>query len=432
MPPSDPARRHWEKAAGRLAARINAVTWLERFAPAAFGVGSAAASTLYALRRLRHPDGPAWLVLACGLGLAALAAWRPARRAFFARSDARVLLEYQLRLDAALSAAAAGVGPWPGAGAGPVRILRWRAGATLGWLAAAGVVIAAGQWLPVPAAEGGTTRPVEPPPALAETEAWLRDLRALDVAQPESVAALEARAQELAARSPEDQYSHSALEAADTLRDQTADALRRLARALEAGAGSLEPLADPQARPDDAQLRALGNQLAAALSGLRAGELSPRADLLRQLAGVDAAGLRNLTAAQAAQLARRLGAAGQGVRGIPGAMGAGAPIAAGTQPGGMPGAGGPGGGGPPAPLAFKADASDAGAGRMQAVTNPDLSRAALGDLLDTQRGAHEVDPTKALAPVAAGAVAAPAAGGEAVWVNRLTPGERAVLKDFFQ
>jgi hypothetical protein len=43
-----------------------------------------------------------------------------------------------------------------------------------------------------------------------------------------------------------------------------------------------------------------------------------------------------------------------------------------------------------------------------------------------------VDPAKAVGPVSAGAVAAPASGGDAVWVNRLTPSERAALTTFFK
>lgn len=57
---------------------------------------------------------------------------------------------------------------------------------------------------------------------------------------------------------------------------------------------------------------------------------------------------------------------------------------------------------------------------------------ALGDKLGEQLGTHEVDPSKAVGPSSAGAIAAPAAGGEAVWVNRLTPAERAALKNFFK
>ena len=61
-----------------------------------------------------------------------------------------------------------------------------------------------------------------------------------------------------------------------------------------------------------------------------------------------------------------------------------------------------------------------------------LKNLALGDKLGTSAGAHDVDPQKSAGPMSAGAVAAPASGGEAVWVNRLTPAERAALNKFFK
>jgi hypothetical protein len=83
-------------------------------------------------------------------------------------------------------------------------------------------------------------------------------------------------------------------------------------------------------------------------------------------------------------------------------------------------------------MALANDASDAGDGKAEALKAASLGQIALGDKLGTTSGAHDVDPSKALGPVSAGAVAAPAKGGEAVWVNRLTPAERAALKNFYK
>jgi hypothetical protein len=81
---------------------------------------------------------------------------------------------------------------------------------------------------------------------------------------------------------------------------------------------------------------------------------------------------------------------------------------------------------------LSAQPSDVGEGTAQALTAGDLKRFSLGDKLGTTTGAHDVDPSAAVGPSAGGAVAAPASGGEAVWVNRLTPTERAALKRFFK
>jgi hypothetical protein len=61
-----------------------------------------------------------------------------------------------------------------------------------------------------------------------------------------------------------------------------------------------------------------------------------------------------------------------------------------------------------------------------------LKRFALGDKLGTSAGAHDVDPNKTAGPMSAGAISGAANGGEAVWVNRLTPAERAALKKHFK
>eukprot|EP01035_Chromulina_nebulosa_P008943 gene8943-12087_t len=73
--------------------------------------------------------------------------------------------------------------------------------------------------------------------------------------------------------------------------------------------------------------------------------------------------------------------------------------------------------------------SDAGDGISLGINGDALKRFSLGDKLGTTTGQHDKDPAKAAAPTSAGSVATPASGGEAVWVNRLTPAERA-LTDF--
>jgi hypothetical protein len=85
-----------------------------------------------------------------------------------------------------------------------------------------------------------------------------------------------------------------------------------------------------------------------------------------------------------------------------------------------------------APLSFSENASNTGPGKTETVSNDDFGRAALGDLLGTQKGEHDLDPSEAQPIISAGAPGAAGAGGDAVWVNRLTPAERAALSAFFK
>src|SRR6266540_7241582 len=105
------SRRSWETRTRVLAWRINTAIWLEHAAPPFFYAASAAAVSVFALRRLNGPVLIAWLSFAAlAVGIAFAVGWR-ARKRYFSPRDARVFLESQLRLDTRLTAASAGLVP---------------------------------------------------------------------------------------------------------------------------------------------------------------------------------------------------------------------------------------------------------------------------------------------------------------------------------
>ena len=419
------SRRFWETRARSLVWCINVGAWLERAAPAAFAVATPFAIGLVAFRRIGQPTGLVAVALIVSLFLTAVyAAWR-SRRAFFARSEALVLLESHLRLDTCLTAAAAGLVPWPTPPAELKPIVRWRLVVPAGWCAATVALLTLAAVVPV-ARDSAAPRFTGPAPSLLQTREMLAALQDLKSADPAALEKLAERTAELARRPNEAQFAHSALEAADALRDQTAAAAAALGRNLETAAAALD------AASNSADLKSASARLDAALQGLRDGALGANPDLLAQLPGT-LGELTKLTAAQRAQLAQQLGQAGQQTRGVAGAAGAGASVAKGegSATGGA-GAGGEGGGGEAAPLTLSNQIADIQTGKSEGLTLGDLSRVSLGDKLGTTSAAHTIDQNVALGPVAAGAVSAPAQGGDAVWVNRLTPAERAALKNFFK
>ena len=425
MLPGNP-RRFWETRARSLVWRINVGAWLERAAPAAFAVATPFAIAFVALRRLGQPTGSTLVAFGVSLTVAALyVGWR-VRAAFFTLPEALVLLESRLRLDTRLTAATAGLVPWPPAPAEWKPVMRWRLGIPAGWLAASIALVALALILPV-ARDAAAPRFTGPAPSLLQTKEMLAALQDLKTADPAELEKLAERTAELARRPNEAQFAHSALEAADALRDQTAAAAAALGRNLESAAAALD------AASNSADLKSAAARLDAALQGLRDGALGANPDLLAQLPG-NLGELTKLTAAQRAQLAQQLGQAGQQTRGVAGAAGAGAKIAKGdgSGEGAGTGSGGEGGGGEAAPLTLSNQVADIQTGKSEGLTLGDLSRVSLGDKLGTTSAAHTIDPNAALGPVAAGAVSAPAQGGDAVWVNRLTPAERAALKNFFK
>jgi hypothetical protein len=429
-------RQYWERTTALLAARINLVIWFERFAPVLFGICTLGAVSLYALRRLDRPVTWGWAGVLGGVMLGSAIVRMMAAGRFFSRQDARILLERQWGLDAALTAASAGVATWPPASARKSRVVAWRASGVSMWVVAAFALLGASVWLPVPLASTPPAVPIEKPPALTQTEAMLRELARADVASPESLEQLATQARELGQRPTEEQYTHSALEAADTLRDQTMSAIENLARDLESASSALAPLESSSGALADEVVKSASDQLGAALQGLRDGRIKPSENLLAGLNAAGAAHLRGLSPQQLSRLRNALNGAAGRARGVAGAAGAGARIA---RPGDGPGQEGPGPGDGgvqrgrgDAPLSFARDPSAAQNGIMQGLGNDDLSRATLGDLVETSKDRPDVDPAKAAGPMSTGAIATPARGGEAVWVDRLTPAERAVLKDFFK
>lgn len=427
----DEAKKFWERSSARLATHINCAIWLEQFAPVVFALSCAAAIALFALRRTAGPVSMAWLGLALGVVVAASAAWWRGRSRFHRPADARVVLESALRLDTRLSAAADGVTPWPPGTALP-RIVRWTSLAAPGWLAGALLMLAAGALVPVFGHTRPDRRPVEKPPALAQTETMLAELARLQVADPASLEELNAEARELAERSPEEQYTHSALEAADTLREQTMAAVQNLARNYDGASGALAPFESRDAAAQ-ADLSAASDRLAAALDGLRTGRLAGNRELTSLLSAA-----RQMSPEQLQQLRDKLSQAGANARGVAGAAGMDARMAGPTgEKADGPGEEGPGAGGitrgrGDAPLTMTGEPSAENSGTLQVLDNAGMERAALGDFVGMENGgAPKVDEKQRGGPVSAGATTSTAKGGEAVWVDRLSPADRAVLREFF-
>jgi hypothetical protein len=84
-----------------------------------------------------------------------------------------------------------------------------------------------------------------------------------------------------------------------------------------------------------------------------------------------------------------------------------------------------------APLTLSDEENDFGTKKNEAVSNTDMSRAQVGNMLALQDGKHEVDKS-IKGPQAAGAVQNAGQGGEQVWRESLTPEEKAVLKRVFR
>jgi hypothetical protein len=413
----------WIGKARRLALRRNLACWLELFLPLACGIAVAGAIALLVLRILKFPVTPFWIAVG-GILLAGVAvtAWLSSRR-FFTTNDALTRLDEVGRLHNRLTAAQAGVGDWPA----PRELkdgAHWNLSRLLGPIALSIFVLTGAAWVNVPDRRNHD-RVVEPPLAWGQVDSWLQTLDQSQLIQPESLEKLRAEMDELRQQPAENWYSQSSLEASDTLREKTEQALKSMLMDMQkaddavAAAGKLGQTSPP------GELKSVNESLQNALHGLEMGNLPMNKEMLSELKKIDAAKLKQIDPKLLAEMQQKLKA---GMKACEKCLG----------PSVRPGkeismqAGGEGGGGKPAPLTLKKSPTDLRSENTDTVSSDDVSHAALGDVTGINKGEHDVKKKAPKGPVTGGSIESNGQGGEAVWRDSLTPEEQKVLQRFFK
>jgi hypothetical protein len=428
-----PERSYWEAAAAKVRRRINSGFFLQAFLPVLVGLSLLQGCLLLLLRRWETGLAIGWIAFSCMLILGAAGAWGWSRKRYFTTDDGLVHLEMKLSLHNRLTAARAGLTAWPSPRPLP-QSLRWVwQRILLPPVFAGGFLLLAG-WVPVERQATLPHRAPDEPLAWQQVDAWAELLAEREVVDEENLAAWREQVQRLRDQEPEQWYTHSSLEAGDNLRDSAADSIRRLQSALEKAA---IPLTIARERMDDmpAGLQPLMQEhWLNALNELSSGALQLNKELLAQLAEVDFSSLQSLSQDQIdrlQQMLREMTEACATCLGAGTCDGEGGAFEGGAACS-IHGSGGISKGGSGAPLNFQEFPSLADSQRREAVSNPDLSRAALGDKLGTTQSAPEVDPDTFTGPVSAGGAVQEGDGGEAVWHSRLTPAEQRRLQQYFQ
>lgn len=434
----------WLRQAGRTRSKVNSGWWLARVAPLLVMAGVAGFAVIFVLRSrgMELALLRVWPWALGGGALIMLTGWLLARRQFISTAQAFVRLESELRLHNALTVAALGRGVWPALAPQADDGWRWRWPSVGGPLAAFVGSLALALWLPVSQAEGAKTPTVEPQ-AWAQMENWLQKLQEEQIVTEEEKEEHLAKIEALREQPPEKWFSHESLNAGDTLKEQLQRDIQRLAQNLATAERSLNALQNYASQLSAAAKDQLLKDFEQALADMKSGMLQLDPEMMKDLAGIDPKNLKGLSEEQMKQLRESMKKkAGDcnGMCGKPGFLGDGegeddelAELLGklGRGDGEGPGNGGITRGPGTAPLTLSQEENDFGTNKTEGVSNSDLSRAKVGDMMALQNGKHEVDKNFA-GTQAAGAVQNAGQGGEQVWRESLTPEEKAVLKRVFK
>lgn len=437
----------WRETAGRVARRVNLGWWIQTLAAPLIVVGIAGACTLLLVRR-HLPALPQWQLSLYAAGAVLLIgsiAFLIARRRFERPETAMVRIEDSMQMRNALSAARAGVAPWPSVPAKVDPGLSWNWQRVVIPPVAALAFLLAGLFIPVAAVSEDADAGPEEPLAWEQIEADIERLEQDEVIDENYLEETRKKLEELRSNDEEEWFSHSSLEATDSLKQQHASELERLERELERADRALGSLQKNAGSMPQGQKDQLMNQFDQALQGLQNGALKPNPELLEQLQQLDPNNLGQLNQEQLDQLRENMRKAGQACKDCQGGgggdewrdelldgQGNGDGQGDGDQPGNGPGGKGGVNRGPghaPGVLGKEGDEFDTG--DLEAMDAKDLSRSLPGDLLQLQDGEHEVDQN-ASKTQSGGDIGSTGSGGDRVWRESLDPEEQKALKRFFE
>lgn len=442
----DVLERLWKRRAASLSRRLNFAWWLERFNALALGGLLLFASILLAVRTWR----PEWIaplaigaVLAGLLAVLALAAHWLGRKHYVGAEAGLIRLDDRLSLNNRLVSAAARVGDWPefnAAGRGHADF-RWNLGRSLLPGLAALVLVLAASWVPIPQRAAKPPTVVEPG-AWEQMEDWLATLEDSGVVEEETIEELEGRIEEFRDQPEDEWFSHSSLEATDTLQDSLGMQIRDFAAEMNTLERDLSALKNFSTQMSEETREQVQKEMQEALDALEGGGLPLDEALRKQLKEINPAQLgkdtlsgmtREQLEALQEQLRQGSGALGsmEGLPELGEGEGMGEKSGFGEGEGEQPGKGGVNRGRADAPLFFGDKEDNLGTTKLERVENDDFSKASVGEVLGTGETERELDENAA-GPVAGGAVGSTGRGGEAVSRETLLPDEQAVLKRYFK
>ena len=433
-------RDRWHAKAKQVARTVNFGWWLETLsAPLLVGAVIGAVALLVVRREFSQVQ-PWMLAAAIGGTLLVLGAvcWAWAARKFEKPEQSLVRIEAAMRLRNSLSAARAGVAPWPTPTEKIDAGLAWQWPRLLVPPLGALVLLAAGLFIPIAARGLHPAGAPEQPQAWKQLDTELDKLTKEEVVDEKYLEETRKKLEELKAQEEEQWFSHSSLEATDSLKKSHRAETARVERELGRAEKALESLEKNAGAKNQAEKSRLMEEFDQALQGLQNGAMKPNPKLLEQMKQLDLKDMANLTPEQIEQLRENLKKNADAMKNGQG-KGEGedwsdellAGDGEGDNPGDGPGEGGVDRGPGHDPGVLGAEKDRVETGKLTGLESKDLSRATPGDLLELQDGEHDVDHSPSDIS-AGGNTEATGKGGDRVWRDSLDPAEQRTLKRFFE
>ncbi len=448
IPPS--ARRDWLRTARYVSYRVNTGWWIDKLTPILIITTLLSATAIICIRSFRAEDADNTLLLGSSAGamifLAVVTAFFLAKKRFIGEREGLVRIEDRLQINNALTSAELGVGQWPEYEKGELNNfgLKWNWPILLMPFAFAIAIIAGALWMPILEVNAAAKLPPSEPGAWAQMEDWVDSLEEEELIEESDIEEVRERIEELRAQPENEWFSHSSMEATDTLRDSLGRDIQDLASEMGTIERDLNALQNHAPQLSKSSKEMLLKEYDDAMKNLALNSLGMNKELLNQLQNIDP---KQLSQSQMGQMSKeqmdqlrkqlskncnKIGA----MSGLP-KLGenkdfeqwlAGMCDKPGSKPG--PGRGGINRGRGDAPLFF-GEESDLKTNNIAPVSNTDMSRATPGDLLAIGETTHDIKEVKS-GSQEGGKVSSKGKGGEAVWRESLMPKEKSLLKRYFK
>lgn len=427
-------------ALGRKTMRQVNLAWYIECLRVPVVASSLVACVMIVLLRQSHvqidQDRVIWILLGLLCGVLTWVYWL-ARKRFTDLDETMVRLDASLHTNSRLSAARAGYSEWPDLPETQENGLNWNKARCV--YPVIGAFFLVGLSLSIPVGEiGDKNYQTTAPKAYEDLVNSIEELDQHDVVEEEYIEEIKEKIDLLDQQNSEDWFSHTSLEAIDSLKASHEHNAAKLEQSLRKAEHALQSLDHAAAQLSQEAKQRLMSDYGEALENMDKGAMKLNEDLLEQLKGLDLREISGVDKEKLKAMRERMKASaeqlkkqkGEGIGPEPKEMADGSEGSQGEQ-GGDDGKGGITRGPGHVPGVLGDEIPPLETGDLEGIDPKSLDGMTPGDLLGTRETEHDIDE-KIHPRQDGGGVKSQSLGGDRVWKNSLMPGEQRALKQFFK